>query len=86
MPTITLTNPQIKQLQDKNFNAYYLIINNANSDEAYFCFSEAVKDGWNELVNNYQNIKELELEYIENERGNKKVISLFIPQDDEVVL
>ena len=86
MPTTILQNPTIKQLHDKNSNPYYLIVNPNNSDEAYFCFSGAVKEGWDNLVSNYENIKELEIEYIENERGNKKVIGLFIPQEDEVIL
>ena len=52
MPTLNLKNISIKKLQDKNFNDYFLIINNENQDEAYFCFEWTVKDGWNELVNN----------------------------------
>ena len=31
--------------QTKNFNTYFLIINNDNQDEAYFCFEKAVKEG-----------------------------------------
>jgi hypothetical protein len=27
-----------KKLEDKNFNTYYLIVNNDNQDEAFFCF------------------------------------------------
>jgi len=45
MPTLNLTNITIKKLEDKNFNTYYLIVNNSNQDEAYFCFEKAVKDG-----------------------------------------
>ena len=86
MPTANLTNLTIKKLEDKNFNPYYLIVNNKNSDEAYFCFSGAVKEGWQELVNNYETIKEVEIEYIENERGNKKVISLHISQEGEIFI
>ena len=59
MPTLNLTNITIKKLEDKNFNTYYLIVNNDNQDEngvsvkqAFFCFEKTVKDGWNDLVNN----------------------------------
>jgi hypothetical protein len=52
MPTLNLKNITIKKLEDKNFNTYYLIVNNDNQDEAFFCFEKAIKDGWNSLVNN----------------------------------
>ncbi len=45
MPTLNLTNITIKKLEDRNLNPYYLIINNDNSDEAYFCFEKTVKEG-----------------------------------------
>ena len=65
MPAINLTNINIKKLEDKNFNPYYLIVNNDNTDEVFFCFEKTVKEGWDNLVNNYENIKEVELEYTE---------------------
>lgn len=53
MPTLHLTNITIKKLEDKNFNPYYLIINNDNQEEAFFCFSGTVnKEGWQELEDN----------------------------------
>jgi hypothetical protein len=59
MPSLNLTNITIKKLEDKNFNTYYLIVNNDNQDElqsnllglqskyneAYFCFEKTVKEG-----------------------------------------
>jgi hypothetical protein len=45
MPSLNLKNITIKKLEDKNFNIYYLIVNNENSDEAYFCFEKTVKEG-----------------------------------------
>jgi hypothetical protein len=45
MPIQNLTNITIKKLDDRNFNPYYLIINNNNPDEAFFCFEKAVKSG-----------------------------------------
>jgi hypothetical protein len=83
MPSINLKNITIKKLEDKNFNTYFLIVNNDNNDEAYFCFEKTVKKGWNDLINNYENIKEIELEFEEKETNFKtyrKVISVYPPQ------
>jgi hypothetical protein len=44
MVKANLTNITIKKLQDKNFSDYYLIVDN-DSNQAYFCFEKAVKDG-----------------------------------------
>jgi hypothetical protein len=44
MPTLNLKNITITQKEDKNFNKYYLIIDK-DTDEAYFCFEKAVKEG-----------------------------------------
>ena len=52
MPTTNLKNITIKKLTDIRMNDYYLIVNNDNQDEAYFCFSGAVKKGWDNLANN----------------------------------
>jgi len=86
MPTVNLTNITIKKLQDKNLNNYYLIVNNDNQDEVYFCFEGAVKDGWDNLINNWENIREVELEYETNEKGNQRVISIFTPQGNEFIV
>jgi hypothetical protein len=51
MVKVNLTNITIKQKEDKNLNPYYLIVDN-DSNQAYFCFEKAVKDGWSELVSN----------------------------------
>ena len=88
MPTLNLKNISIKKLQDKNFNDYFLIVNNENSDEAYFCFEWTVKDGWTDLVNNWENLKEVEIEYTENERDFKvyrKVVSLWTNQGEIII-
>jgi len=45
MPSVNLKNISIKKLQDKNFNDYFLIVNQENENEAYFCFEKAVKEG-----------------------------------------
>jgi len=45
MPTLNLTNITIKKLEDRNLNTYYLIVNQDNPDEAFFCFEKTVKEG-----------------------------------------
>jgi len=52
MSSLNLKNITIKKLEDRNFNTYYLIVNNDNSEEAFFCFEKTVKEGWNDLVSN----------------------------------
>ena len=87
MPTLNLKNISIKKLQDKNFNDYFLIVNNENQDEAYFCFEKAVKDGWTDLINNWEQIKEVEIEFEEKEQNFKtyrKVVSLWTNQEGEI--
>jgi len=89
MPTLNLKNISIKKLQDRNFNDYFLIVNNDNQDEAYFCFEWTVKDGWADLVSNWENLKEVEIEFIENERDFKtyrKVVSFYSPQAEEIIV
>ena len=88
MPTINLTSLTIKQLTDKNSNTYYLIINNNDQDEAYFCFEGTFsQETWQELEDNYEIIKEVEIEYSEKESGLKtyrKVVNLQIKEKDEL--
>ena len=89
MPALNLKNITIKKLEDKNFNTYYAIVNNENSDEAYFCFEWTIKEGWQDLVNNWENLKEVEIEFIENERDFKvyrKVINFYSPQTEEIII
>jgi hypothetical protein len=45
MPTLNLKNITIKKLEDKNLNTYFLIVNQDNQDEVFFCFEKAVKEG-----------------------------------------
>jgi len=82
MPTVNLKNITIIQKEDKNLNPYYLIVDN-ESDNAYFCFSGAIKSGWEDLVNGYQNIREVEFET--NERGNNKVINLHAIKEGDII-
>ena len=89
MPTTNLKNITIKKLEDRNFKPYYVIVNNDNQDEAYFCFEWTVKGGWNELVNNYENIREVEIEFEEKENNFKtyrKVISVYTSQEGDILI
>ena len=89
MPTLNLKNITIKKMTDKNMNDYFLIVNNDNQEEAYFCFEWTVKDGWTDLVNNWDNLKEVEIDFIENERDFKvyrKVVSLYSPQTENIIV
>ena len=89
MPTLNLKNITIKKLEDRNLNTYYLIVNNENQDEAYFCFEKAVKDGWTDLKNNWESIKEVEIEFEENEKNFKtyrKVVSFYSPESEEILI
>ena len=72
MPSITLTNPTLKKLSDINQNTYYLLVNPADQDEAYFCFPKTVVAGWNELeaaAEQNTDLPQVTLEYQESEKG-----------------
>ena len=89
MPTLNLKNITIKKLEDRNLNPYYLIVNNDNQDEAYFCFEGTVKSGWDNLVSNYENIKEVEIEFEEKEQNFKtyrKVVSVYAPNEGDIII
>jgi hypothetical protein len=82
MSHINLTNIKIRRLTDKNSDYYYLIIDENNHElnqpkQVFFCFPKSVKEGWGELESNWENLKEIELEYETNERGNNKVTGLW---------
>jgi len=84
MPTLNLKNISIKKLEDRNFNTYYLIVNNDNQDETFFCFEWTLKEGLIDLKNNWESIKEVEIEFEENEKNFKtyrKVVSLYTEPD-----
>ena len=98
MPTLNLKNITIKKLEDRNFNTYFLIVNNDNQDEAFFCFEKTVKEGWNDLVSNWENIKEVEIEYTEiikvinsteqkenNSKIYRQVVSFYSPESEIII-
>ena len=87
MPATNLKNITIKKLEDKNFNTYFLIINNNNQDEAFFCFEKTVKEGWDNLIQNWESIQEVELEFEEKETNFKtyrKVIGLYANDQSDI--
>lgn len=81
--TLNLKNITIQEKQDKNLKPYYLIVDK-DTNNAYFCFSGAVKSGWEDLITDYQNICEVDLEFEVNEKGNSKVISLYAVREGEI--
>ena len=89
MPALNLRNITIKKLEDRNFKPYYLIVNNDNQDEAYFCFEGTVKSGWDSLVSNYENIREAEIEFEEKEnnfRIYRKVVRVYVLGEGEFLI
>jgi len=84
MPTINLKNILIDERQTISGETFFIIKDNENN-QACFCFQNKLKEGWQDLTNNRENIKEVEIEYIENERGNK-VISLYVNKEEEFLI
>lgn len=88
MPTVSLKNITVKKLEDKNSNTYYLIVNKDNQDEAYFCFERTVKEGWTDLVNNWENLKEVEIEFTESNQGfrtYRRAVSIYVPNEEIII-
>ena len=89
MPIRDLRNITVKKLTDKNSKPYFLIINNDYQEEVYFCFAWTIKEGWEELVNNWENLSEVKIEFTEN--GNnfptyRKVMNLWTSQEEEIFI
>lgn len=70
-----LTNFKVIQKMDIKGQDYFIIFDNDNQGgkNAYFCWTESIKTGKEDLVKNWQNWKEIEIEYQENEKGNKVI-------------
>lgn len=84
MPATILKNVNINERQTISGETYFIIKDN-ETEQVYFCFQDRLKTGWTELVNNKESIRELEIEFEENERGNK-VIGLEIWKDRQEVM
>lgn len=84
MPTLNLKNITIDERQTINGDIYFIIKDNEQS-QVYFCFQNKLKEGWTDLLNSREKIKEVEIEFEENGKGNK-VISLYSPQTEEFLV
>ena len=84
MPVINLKNISIEERITVKGETYFLIKDN-DQNQNYFCFQDQVKEGWEDLINSREQIKEIEIEYIENEKGNK-VVSLYTNKEGEIFI
>ena len=84
MPAVNLTNITIDERTTINGETFFIIKDNDNN-QAYFCFQNKLKDGWKDLISNKESIREVEIEFEENERGNK-VISLYANKDGDILI
>jgi len=84
MPAVNLTNITIDERTTISGETFFIIKDN-DQNQVYFCFQNKLKKGWQDLVSNKENIKEVEIEYIENERGNK-VVSLYTQQEGDIII
>jgi len=86
MATTKLNNFEIRKLTDKNLQEYFMIINNDNRDEVYFCFQTRVKEGW-DILNKSPSPLNIEIEYEENEQNGriyKRAVALYT--DDDILI
>ena len=84
MPSLLLKNITIQERQTINGEIYFLIKDN-DQNQVYFCFQNKVKEGWTDLLSNKENIREVEIEFEENEKGNK-VIGLYAQLENEIFI
>ena len=64
MASKKLTNFKIIERQDSKGNDYYIIFDNDQEygNNAYFCWKGTVKTGWEDLIRNRDNMKEIEID------------------------
>ena len=70
--TKRLTNFKIIEREDIKGQNYFIIFDNDNEGgkNAYFCWSDNLKDA---IAKNRNNMKKIEIEYTENEKGNRVI-------------
>jgi len=75
MTTKKLTNFKVIKRQDSKGQDYFIIFdeNNPGRNNAYFCWEGSVKKGWDDLIKNRDNWKEIEIEWEEKAKGNKVI-------------
>ena len=81
---INLKNISIDERKTIRGDTFFIIRDNDNNQN-YFCFQNQLKEGWEYLISNKENIKEVEIEYIEHKKGNK-VISLYVNTEEEFLI
>lgn len=84
MPVVNLKNITIDERQTINGETFFIIKDNENS-QVFFCFQNKLREGWQDLINGRENIKEVEIEYVEHERGNK-VIALYANKEGDFLI
>ncbi|CAG8795143.1 1647_t:CDS:2, partial [Racocetra persica] len=79
--SVKITNLQILQrVSNSEFNTdpyFYMLFNNDKPDgsnnKVFFAFGNKVKQNWEILSENHENIKEIQIEYEPHDRGNRVV-------------
>ena len=71
---IQLTNFNLTKRQTSKGEDYFIIVDQ-ETNTAYFCFENQLKNNWHYLVANWENLASLEIEFQTSEKGNK-VLSL----------
>ncbi|WNE41087.1 MAG: hypothetical protein mread185_000544 [Mycoplasmataceae bacterium] len=75
-----LSNFEIKKLTDKNLQEYFMIINNDNRDEVYFCFKTKISEEQWEILTKMPSPLNIEIDYEENEQNGriyKRAVALY---------
>ena len=86
--TITrITNLQIIEKVDKNGDEYFVLFDNdrEKGDNAFLAFRGRVKEGWNDLFKHWKDIKEVEIEWEEDEKG-KKILNIWCNTPDNIFI
>jgi len=85
--TTRITNLQIIEKVDKNGDEYFVLFDNdrEKGDNAFLAFPGRVKEGWNDLFKHWKDIKEVEIEWEEDEKG-KKILSIWCNTPDNIFI
>ena len=74
---IRISDLNIIERLDIKGNPYYILFDNekemGDKYKSFFAFSGKVKEGWDILKNNYKNLKELDIEFENDDKGNKVI-------------
>ena len=75
MNQIKLTNINLIKRQAISGETYFIIFDKNNENAAYFCFENKLKHDWKYLMDNWETLQAVEIEFEISEKGNK-VLSL----------